>query len=424
MRGDLKQGRIKIRVPSASSLLIGGLEYLWVIFVILNGNSVYHANSIRNLYLAECILILTFALLGANILCYRSKPTKTSLLGGVIIMAYSAVYLCIKQHSMSASNFLELFVLGAPLIFMLFSELYRHGRLMQLFYKITDVICLLAIVSLVFWFLGEVLEVIQPNGYVDITWGNFSSIKGYYGIHYAFQLDTTFFPDAYLYRNSSIFTEAPMFNLWLDIALAVEIFLKPKASKLRVALLAFTVLTTLSVTGILFLVLCVVLSAMLRIRNMTQTQACVFILVAIVVIPLLAAVVITSLNLKVDTRSYEMRIADYVDGVLLWMDYPIFGAGFNNLRALQAYNEVSVVGFSNSITAVLGTGGVWMALMYYISHVGMMIPKACGSKKIACFGACIMYLFITTIFFSRYIGVVMVMFGYAVLTGRKYSPEE
>lgn len=424
MRGNLKQGRIRIRVPSVADLLIGILEYLWVILLVLNGNSVYHANSSRNLYLPEFILLVSFALLGATILCHRAKPTKASLLGAVIIMAYSMVYFCFKQYSMSATNFMHLFVMGAPLMFMLFFELYRHGRLMKLFYKIVDIICILAVVSLYFWFFGVVFEIIKPNGYVEITWGNFTYAEGFSGIHFAFQLDTTFFPDAYLFRNSSIFTEAPMFNLWLDIALAIEFFLKPKASKLRVAILIITVFTTLSVTGILFLVLCVVLSVLLRIRNMTKPQACVFILLAIVAIPLLAMTVITSLSLKVDTRSYEMRLADYVDGVMLWMEYPIFGAGFANLHNMQAYNTFGVLGFSNSITAVLGTGGVWMALMYYIPHIAMMVPRATGSKKIACFGACMMYLFITTIFFARFIGMVIVIFGYTVIAGSKYLRKE
>ena len=419
MRGNLEQGRIKIRIPSVPSLVIGAMEYVWVILVVLNGNSVYHANSIRNLYLMEAILVMTFLLLAANILLYRSQPSRGSLLGAVLIMAYSAVYLCIQQYSMSATDFMELFVIGGPLTFLLFSELHRYDRLIKLLYKIVDVILLLAMISLIFWFLGEVFHLIKPNGYVNITWGKFQSVRGYYGIHYAFQLDTTFFPDAYLYRNSSIFSEAPMFNLWLDIALAIEIFLKPKASWLRIIILAVTVFTTLSVTGILFLVLCVVLSALLRIRHLSKRQACVFLLTAFVALPVLAAVVITSYKLKVDTRSYEMRLADYVDGFLLWMDYPLFGAGFANLRALQAYNDTTVVGFSNSVMAVLGTGGLWMALIYYIPHIGILFPRASGSGKISCFGMCMLYLFITTIFFARYIGMALVMIGYVVLAGAK-----
>lgn len=425
MRGDLEQGRIRVRIPSAPRLLIGAVEYLWVIFVILNGNSIYHANSNRNLYLLEIVLVLTFLLLMMNLLFYRSQPSKAGMLGAVAIMGYSAVYFCVMQHKMSAKTFLELFVIGAPMAFLLFSELHRHGRLLKLFRRFGDIMFLLAVVSLFFWFLGEVFQVIKPNGYVNIAWGGFDAVKGYYGIHFAFQLDTTFFPDAFLYRNSGIFSEAPMFNLWLDIALAIELFLKPKASKLRVVVLAVAVLTTLSVTGILFLVLCVVLGALSNLRHLNKVQTCLLILMGLVVIPLLAVLVIKSMALKVDTRSYEMRISDYAAGFRLWMDQPIFGAGFGNLSALHEYVvgiENTVAGFSNSITAVLGTGGIWMALLYYIPYVGMLFPRATGSKKLSCFGACLLFLFITTIFFARFIGVVIVVLGYVILAGAK-APE-
>jgi hypothetical protein len=278
------------------------------------------------------------------------------------------------------------------------------------------------VISLIFWFLGEVFKVITPNGYLNIAWGNFNLVHGYYGIHYAFQVDTTFFPDAHLYRNSGIFAEAPMFNLWLDIALATELFLKPKASKLRVVILAVTVLTTLSVTGILFLVLCAALKACSNLRRMSKTKIGILFFAGAVIIPLLGGVVIKSVVLKTDTQSYLMRLSDYAAGVRTWVERPLFGAGFGNLGALQEHVvgiENASSGFSNSVTAVLGTGGLWTALLYYISHVGMIFPRFTGSKKLACFCLCMMFLFVTTIFFARFIGVLMVVFGYAIITGAK-----
>ncbi len=425
MRGNLNQGKIRIRIPSAARLLIGAVEYLWVIFIILNGNSVYHANSVRNLYLLEIVLILTFLLLVLNFLFYRERPCKAGLLGAMIIAAYSTMYFSIMQSQMAAKTFFELFVLGAPMVYMLFAELYHRGRLMTMLYRFVIVICVLAVISLWFWTLGEVLEIIEPNGYVTITWGNFSTVKGYYGVHFAFQRDTTFFPNADLYRNSSIFSEAPMFNLWLNIALAIELFLKPKASKARCLILVATILTTLSVTGILFLVLCVVLRMLEFLKRMNRVQRCVYILVSVVLIPAMAVLVLQSMALKTDTKSYEIRLSDYVAGIKLWMDHPVFGSGFGNLKSLHAYvTEIGagVAGFSNSVTAVLGTGGIWMALLYYIPHLAIVVPGCTGSKKIACFGVCMLYLFVTTIFFARFIGVMLIMFGYAVLSGAK-NPE-
>ncbi len=426
MRGRLQQGRILIRIPSASRTIMALTEYLWVIFVILNGNSIYHANSIRNLYLIEIVLLLTFLLAAMNILFYRSWPTKKSVIGAVAILCYCSVYFSVMQNHMAAKTYMHLFMLGAPAAFVMFSESYRHGRLMRLLGRIADVMCILALISLYFWFMGEVFKLIKPNGYVNISWGGFDEVKGYYGIHFAFQLDTTFFPDAFLFRNSSIFSEAPMFNLWLDLAIAIELFIRPKASKVRVILLAVTVFTTLSVTGILFLVLCVVLKALVHLHNLNRFQTCVLILMAIVVIPVLFVLVTRSVSMKVNTTSYEMRLSDYAGGVRLWMDHPLFGAGYGNLVALlpYIYSPDGVLGFSNSITAVLGTGGTWMALLFYIPLIAILFPRFSGSRKISAFGGCYLFLFCTTAFFGRFLAAMMVSLGYALIIGGHQQKEE
>jgi len=132
-------------------------------------------------------------------------------------------------------------------------------------------------------------------------------------------------------------------------------------------------------------------------------------------------VLLESISLKAETDSFDMRLSDYIGGVKLWMDYPLFGAGFGNLKVFigYVYSPNGTVGFSNSIAAVLGTGGVWMALLYYLSHIGMLIPTITGSRKLSCFGICMMFLFCTTIFYARYIGVVIIMLGLAIMLGPK-----
>ena len=46
---------------------------------------------------------------------------------------------------------------------------------------------------------------------------------GYFGIHFNTQIESSY--GINIYRNSSIFTEAPMFNLWLNLALGIELFI-------------------------------------------------------------------------------------------------------------------------------------------------------------------------------------------------------
>jgi hypothetical protein len=319
---------------------------------------------------------------------------------------------------MDSGVYIKLFVLGAPLLLLLFTELHRRGQLLKLLHRFVDLLCVLSAVSLVFWYLGAVSKVIEPDMTIPIEWGNFDEANGYYGIHFEIQIDTTFFPDEHMYRNSSIFAEAPMFNLWLSIALAIEFFMTDKPSKWRVALLVVTVFTTLSVTGIIFMALCLVLYTIVCYRQIRRIGKGMLLIAVMIITPVLISFLLKSMSLKSDTQSFDMRLSDYVGGVRLWMDYPVFGAGFGNLRAFfpYIYSPDGAIGFSNSVMAVLGTGGIWMALLYYIPHLGMLFPGVTGSGKLSCFGVCMLFLFCTTIFFVRVIGVLIVIIGIAIAT--------
>ena len=426
-RGDsvqkdlLYMDRLRDRGKKITGKILTVLEYLWVMAVILNGNTVFHANATANLYLLELAVGLTYAVLIANFLIYNVRPTRQNVLITLFILLYCSIYMSVMQTQMNAGVYIMLFVVGAPALYLLFSELIRLGRLLQLLRRFVNVLCVLAVVSLFFWIFGVVLKLIPINSYMIINWGNFNVIYGYYGIHFAFQYDTTFMPDALIYRNSGIFAEAPMFNLWLCIAVAIELFTTQKPRNWRLVLLAVTILTTMSVTGILFLCMCVALRSITNFRQLSRGKKCLLLIGAMVAVPVLVTVLVESMSLKAETQSFDMRLSDYIGGVELWMDYPFFGAGFGNLTAFvdYVYSPDGTMGFSNSIAAVLGTGGTWMAVLYYLSHIGMLFPKVTGSKKLACFGICMMFLFCTTIFFARYIGVLIVMLGLAIMFGPK-----
>jgi len=414
----IRMGDKQTRITSTGTILTI-LEYLWAFFVIMNGNSVYHANANVDFHLLEISLGLTALLLAANIAFTGVRVTRANVLMAMVLMLYTTIYLAFRQTSMTANIFIKLFIIGAPVSYLLFAELYRQGRLFKLLYRIVDILCVLSVVSLFFWVFGELLGLIQRNGYVEMNWGTFNEVEGYYGVHFAFQLDTTFFPELFIHRNSGIFAEAPMFNLWLSIALAIELFLKKKPSTFRGVLLAITILTTLSVTGILFLVLSLGLFTVLHYREMSRKKKILLWGALMVVIPLVLGLLGKSLLLKTETQSYDMRLSDYVGGVRLWMDYPIFGCGYGNLSMLlpYIYSPEGIVGFSNSVTAVLGTGGIWIALLFYIPLLGVLLPRLSGSRSVSCFGACYLFTFCTTAFFGRYIAVVMLTLGLAIIFG-------
>ena len=406
-----------IRLPK--ELAVGVLEYLWALIVVLNGNSVYNANVFRDYHLLELCLLLTAFLLAVLWFTGRIR-TRTSWVSIAVGLAlYSVVYVSVRQGQMSAGDFASLFVMGLPLMFLLFTSMHEQGRLIPLIRKLADVVCVLAAISLFFWLFGVILKQIKPNMNTVINWGYQRYIPGFYGLHFQVQIDTTFFQEEYLFRNSGIFTEAPMLNLWLDIALGVELFLREKVSGKRVALLAVTIFTTLSVTGVFFLMVCVLLY-LFRGAAKRQRRRRVLLLVALVLLPVLAVLIGFSVTVKTDTQSYLMRISDYSAGVMLWMDHPIFGSGYGDLKSLQEYmySPNGILGFSNSVTAVLGTGGLWIAMLFYVPHFGSVFTKWSGDHNYAKFSICHLFLFCTTAFFGRYIAVVMIAFQLALLVGR------
>ena len=402
-------------VLNVNDLLIGFFEYCWAILVVLNGNSVYHASAVRNYQLLLLCVVMTAVLLIVNILLGRIRIKKRNLIVAVALCLYAWVYFVVRRDQMSAMNFLYLFVIGLPCLFLLFAELHRKDRLLNLIFRLSNVVCIFAVMSLFFWVFGVVLDMIQPNMTTRINWGNFDIIQGYWGLHFEIQRETTF--GTLMYRNSGIFTEAPMLNLWANIALAVELFLRNKPSKVKIGILVATVITTMSTTGFIFIALCVLLKYFDRIKKTSKLMNLLLLLIGLLAVPFVAYAVYLLLLEKSDTVSFAMRMSDYTGGVKLWLKYPLWGSGYANLQSLlpYIYSPNGVLGFSNSVTAVLATGGLWMALPFYIAHIGSMFPRLVQSKGIAHFSSCLFFLFCTTAFFGRYIAVLMIAFGLAVL---------
>ena len=411
---------LRSRLPVYREQMAVLIEYLWIVILILNGNSVYNANALRDYHLLFWCVVATGALLLANVVLRKAMPTKASVILAAVLAVHALVYIFVRHEQMTVKRFAYLFLFGLPCLVMTFSAMQRQGRLLKLFYRLVNVVCVLGAVSVFFWVFGVLLGWIQPNMKTEIKWGHFTEIDGFCGIHFAFQQDTTFFKGQHLYRNSGIFAEAPMLNLWTDLALAVELLLKDKPSKLKVTVLCVTIVTTLSTTGLIFIALCFGLWGLLHVKKIGKLQPwCKWLLIGGLTVVAAAAgyALYRLMAVKIQTVSFLMRISDYVGAVVLWLKHPVFGSGFANLATLvgYVYSPNGTVGFSNSIAGVLATGGLWMELVYLIPHVGTMIPALTKNKRLSAFAVCFFYLFFTTAFFARYIAVVMIAFGITLL---------
>ncbi len=404
------------RTYMASDIMISFLEYIWAFLLVMNGNSVYNANALKDYHLLPLCVAMTAILLLVCVALGKVRILKKTALFAIFIFFYCSFYLFVQSANMNVTNYAYLFCLGLPLLYILFLELHRQNGLLSLFHRLENMILVFLVMSLFFWLLGTALHVITPNMTTRINWGVFDKVKGYWGLHFDIQIDTTF--GISIYRNSGIFTEGPMLNLWACIALGIELFLKDKHSRFKLFICAAAILTSMSTTGILFIGLCIFLIAMGDATGTKRIRVFLKLVFIFVAIPAGIYGVLQVFQLKMETASFAMRMSDYVGPLALWAKYPIFGSGYAGLRSLQdfIFTTQGQLGFSNSVVAVLATGGIWIALLFYIPHIGTMISAFTKNKQISRFCVCYFFLFFTTAFFARYIAVVMVAFGMAILS--------
>lgn len=393
--------------------LLSILEYFWIIALIMNGNSVYNAAVNRDFHLMLICVVLTYVLLFAYLIFGGMKLIRQRVSFAVMLCLYAALYLTVRLHQMSAMNYTLQFIMGLPALYLLFSMLHRRKKLIRLLYRLENVILIFCIMSLIFWVFGTWLGMLKPNMSIQIEWGRKRTVSGYWGLHFNIQHDENL--GSIFYRNTGIFTESPMLNLWTDIALAIELFLRRRISKAKVVILCIVIGTATSTTGILFVIICIGLKLLLSYKNGNASMRLALIGGALLIIPAAIAVVVMVMQMKVNTLSYVQRMTDYFDAIDLWVKYPLFGGGYASISSMLAHLKNSHVGFSNTIIAVLSTGGLWNAILFYIPHILCMLPKFTKDANISCFCVCLFFLFVTVSYSGRYLAVVLIAIEMAFL---------
>lgn len=399
---------------TVDSIMLHILEYVTLSLFVIEGNSVYRFVTDKYYHLTLfCGLISCLLLL--YLMWLQHGVRRTDVIICCMLEIWAVIYFVFKLSEVTAEIYISLFMIGLPVLFLIWRIYDSAGKPYQLFYRLSDVVCFLGAVSLVVWLLGPVLNLIPINTYISINWGREKIVGGYLGLVYNTSADTTF--GFSFFRNSSIFTEAPMFNLWLNLAMAVELFLKPKPAKARILLLTLCIASTISTTGILFLVLVIGIKYWDQIKSGKNTIRFFLILLLLILAPLFCLFVYNVFLMKRDTISFMIRMKDFGAGLIVWMRHPILGSGYGNLTELMAFDyNINNKGFSNSIMAVLATGGLWMSILYIASFVGLFEKK----NNVQKFSICYLYLFVSTIFFARYIAIVLLAFGLALLM-KKYK---
>ena len=372
---------MSFRIQHKRSIIRNIAEYCFIFLIILNCRSMWSSmprfSKLFNSFLLPllAISVLMYMFSGREILS-RKVYNYVAVCGMVLI--YASLFLII--HSSGRSAFIK-FIISILIIFLFCVLNKEYGGRFSILEKYENIILVLCAVSLLFWVMGSILNMLHPTGLVESTWtgktGITKSVSSYYGIYFETQR-ISFLGIIRIIRNTGFFTEAPMCSLHYCLAFLVEFYLVEKKRVGRIIVLTLGVVSTFSTTGLL-----VIIGAYFIATVFKKTKSNILHLVRVAVIPFVILISINvCINLIVNKltvgTSGSLRIDDFIAGYKAWLNAPFFGHGFSNTNALARYMNMSIrsagnIGFSNSPMMILVYGGLYLiAPFIFVTALGIL----------------------------------------------------
>lgn len=357
--GELKKG--SKRTPGR---FVGILEYVLFLLVILEFNTAYLEYGALWKYLLYGTSLIVSLLLFIN---------KAFKLDGILILYFLGSLLpLLNVYPGAEKHYIKLYWIILPLFMLYFLSLRRISfeRIISFLIKYSNIVTVLALISLVYWVLGSNLEVIQPTMFVPNSWkgDGVSLIPAYHFIY--FETQEASFMGYETVRNSGIFNEGPMYNMILCVALSMELFLRHRKSLWRIIILALTIVTTFTTTGFFFLTFA---GAWIVFKFFSQKGR----ILLLAIMPLLVMGVMNfSESLMEDKESssgegsVRSRTTDILTCIEIGMENPFLGQGLFTKKAEEA--EGGTYGFSNSLFTLFADGGFYTVFLYIATLV--LIP--------------------------------------------------
>lgn len=408
----MKQIRIK------ESLIII-CEYILAFLVIMDCNSIY-ANLVDSLYnLQHLALVLSVILIA--LLCYYYKIVWRKL---VRIVANPLIYVVIwvlflmvfmKIQPGYTGSYIKYFLLFLPISIILF-KLYRYiGKKNQMLYRISDVVVILAVISLVMWLLIAVLELAEPNMIILSNWGGVQEVESFFGLYFqrSVQIENINFLEVEVYRNIGLYPEAPMFNIVLILSFYTELFFRKKIRYGRLSLFLLTIISTFSTLGMIFSFGGLFLKGA---WNLWKKKRKIIVAGMLVVLLILLCTLIGYKRFN-GAGSYNMHVDDLLSCIRAWKAAPIFGRGFENYELIyenMALFRKDSTGLTTSAGVVLAQGGMSLMVLYLFPFI-VGIAKYWREKKqeVVWWALGILGLFLTFIFTYRFLMLWLLAFAYS-----------
>lgn len=411
------------------------LEYIVLILCVLNCNTVYSTCETMNFRLPE-LIILSLILY----LCFDVKKIKkqTILKWTMIFLPYYVLNILLVIISVGENRiiaFIVRFCLFIPLLTLVLMNNSSRGKKWDLLLKFKNLIVVYALISIVFWIGVSYLHIIPQTGSILCQWGTDYNYPLYFGLYTVRQHQILFGIE--WIRNIGFFTEGPMYNVVLIIALSIEMFVEPiingknksfwdgiDIKKMMVLVLAdistFTVTGMISMVGMFAMKYCLL-------RNRTKTGKMIKWLLGIIVLIISLFVIESLLAVKYGGGSWKVRADDLRAGYLTWKESKLFGTGYDSMEAIirnmSSYRFYNM-GYSSGLFTILAQGGLAWFAIYVISFWGY-IKYSFQNGRFEILAMLITYIIIliVSIFQNSFLMMFILAYGFLLLSEGKRNQD-
>lgn len=398
-------------VKSFKERAITILDYLLVIFVILEFNTAYTEYE----RLRPLLINLSLGIIFLSMLLRKSAFRLDGILW---IYLFGSILPYLNVTHGGEGTYMKLYWMVLPTYLLYLSSLKQNGFdcIASILLKYSNIVFILATISLIYWYLGSNLELISPTMYVPNSWkgDGIEMIPTYHFLY--FETQEASFMGYETVRNSGIFNEGPMYNMVLCVALSIELFLRPTKSLKRIALLAITIATTFTTTGIIFLGLTVVWIIFHYFSEKARALLIIVIPVLIVGMMTFSSAVLEDKQSSSGEGSVISRMYDITTCIDIGLENPLLGQGLFTKKLSEA--DGGAYGYSNSLFTLFADGGFYTVFLYLAALV--LIPLRDYLKNREVLWPLMMFayflLFTFTISQDRLLTLLFVAFGLTMFT--------
>lgn len=384
------------------------LEYLLVFCIILEFNTPY-------LIFPEVKRMIQvfpiFILLGLLIISNYSITKKVNILVFIYLVGALFPMLALRDHNYP--SYIIRYVLILPLLWMYLSHRKEFGSSVynSLFLKYSNVMVIIAVASLVMWFLCSILQVVLATSFFPYEWGSsIDFIPTYWGVYFETQSIAPL--GEKIWRNTGIFNEGPMYNMALCVAFIIEYFIQPFRSKTKLWILAIAIFTTFTTTGQFFLMGIGIWSVFNRMGRRYR-------ILLLLVVPILlyfgyvvAGTLLANKKATGGEDSMNLRTEDITWCMEAGMEHPMLGVGLT-LREGESLWHGKTLGRSNSLFAVFARGGLFVLILYIgaLLLIPYLYYRKYKDPKWFYAMFCFFLVFTVTVSFLNYLTLLFIAWG-------------